>query len=929
MAAIKITSRLLAGAAALALMASCETVRDYYEAEHDAPLPTRETPVEVKPDVIVTDQDLLSAEEAGIPTGQLPEGVTPTAYEIDLRTDPAEERFSGTVRITVELDEATDTIYLHSLGPNVSSAIAVYQGDIAVSAEFESDLAEGGVSRLNFASELPAGEAILRIEYDAPYNFGLAGLYKVFANGEPYLASQMEAIDARRMVPSFDEPRFKTPWTLTVTAPAGNKVITNAPEVAATELDDGWVRHEFAPTRPIQSYLVAIAVGPYDELIADSIPANEIRDRDVAFRSFAAAGKGDQLREATDTTYDLLRIQEEYFDYPYPYAKLDLIAAPDFAYGAMENAGAIIYREAALLINERTSLARKRRIFVIHAHELAHQWFGNLVTPVWWDDIWLNEAFATWMAYKTMHAYDAEGGFDRQPTVRGIGAMGADSLASARQIRNPINSNGAILSAFDGITYSKGGHVLSMFESYLGEEAFREGMRLHMRRFEDGVADVNDFMTSLADGSANPGVVPAFRSFIFQPGIPYLDVSVSCPIVGSTATVTVTQERYAPLGSAISSDESWSVPFAMTASINGETIQVSELLEEPSTDIRLEEGCPDWVMPNAGGKGYWRFGTGGDNWTALSESYADLSAGEQLIFGDSLVAGFRTGDVSAEAMLAGLQATTTGSWDAANEPIGDLGGLIGILDAEGKAAMRTWVGETYFPLYESLTARDDLSDGETLLLQRVYGTLIATAENAELRSDLNERARAFVGLSGDADSSALSPAEINNGIAVGVAEGGSEFFDAALAVAKASDNQFERRGIYNTLARNGGEDDVMALLDTTLGTEFQGQEALFIYYAAIGSGDAAVSDAAWARFKTNFDDLIARIPEVRKPQVPNITGVFCTTDAINAAEAFFTSKADLIPGYERPLAQGVERGRLCAALKEAKGEELKAALLGR
>ncbi|MEM7660770.1 MAG: M1 family metallopeptidase [Pseudomonadota bacterium] len=929
MAQLEVTSKLLAGSITLALIVGCESVREHWDEEHDAPLAQVSDTPDVKPGAVVTNRDLIGAEEAGIPAGQLPEGVTPTAYEVDLITDPAADTFSGVVRIAVQLEETTDKIYLHSLGPEISSAMAIYQGDIAVAAEFEGDLAEGGVSRLNFTSELPAGEVILRMEYEAPYNLGLAGLYKVFADGEPYLASQMEAIDARRMVPSFDEPRFKTPWTLTVTAPAKNAVITNAPEVSATEREDGWVRHEFAPTRPIQSYLVALAVGPYDTLIADSIPQNNIRDRDVAFRSFAAAGKGEQLREATDTTYDLLRIQEEYFDYPYPYAKLDLIAAPDFAYGAMENAGAIIYRESALLIDERTSLARKRRVFVIHAHELAHQWFGNLVTPAWWDDIWLNEAFATWMAYKTMHAYDPSGGFDRQPTVRGIGAMGADSLASARQIRNPINSNGDILSAFDGITYSKGGHVLSMFENYLGEEAFRAGMRLHMRRFEDGVADVNDFMASLADGSGKSVVVPAFRSFIFQPGIPYLDVSISCPIVGDTATVTVTQERYAPLGSTISPDERWIVPFSMTASVNGERVQINQLLEDKSTDIRMEGRCPEWVMPNADGKGYWRLSTDEANWTALSQHYSALSAGEQLIFGDSLVAGFKAGDVSAEATLTGLRATTTGSWDAVNEPIGDLGSLMGILDTDGRVAMQAWVEETYEPLYERLSTEDNLTDGETLLLQRLRTTLLTLAENQTLRRDLNDRARAYVGLDGAPDGTALKSSEINNGIAIGVAEGGSEFFDAALAVAKASDNQFERRGIYNTLARSGGKDDVIALLDSALSSDFQGQEALFMYYAAIGNGDGAVGDAAWRHFQTNFDSLIARIPEIRKPQVPNITGVFCTAKDIDAAAAFFTEKADLIPGYERPLAQGVERGRLCAALKEAKGEELKAALMAK
>ncbi|MEL7454417.1 MAG: M1 family metallopeptidase, partial [Pseudomonadota bacterium] len=609
----------------------------------------------------------------------------------------------------------------------------------------------------------------------------------------------------------------------------------------------------------------ALAVGPYDELIADAIEPNEIRDREVPFRSYAAAGKGEKLREATDSTYDLLSIQEEYFDYPYPYAKLDLIAAPDFAYGAMENAGAIIYREAALLIDERTSLARRRAILTTHAHELAHQWFGNLVTPKWWDDIWLNEAFATWMSYKTMHAYDPEGGFDRQPTVRGIGAMVADSLASARQIRNPINENGDILSAFDGITYSKGGHVLSMFENYLGEDAFREGMRLHMRRFEDGVADVNDFMASLAEGSGNPGVVESFKSFIFQPGIPFLDVAVSCPADGAPG-VAVTQARYAPLGSTIDPAATWQVPFAMRASINGEVQTITALLTDETTNVPVAGGCPDWVMPNAGGKGYWRFNTSDENWAALTEEFEGLTAGEQMIFADSLVAAFRAGKVPADKLLAGLRATPTGSWDAARIPVGPITRFAGLVDGEAESAMRTWIGETYAPLYEDLTGRDDLDQGETLLLETVKRTLINEAENKDLRAEILRQAEAYVGLGREApDPSALAPAFVTTGIVVGVQDGGDAFFDAALAVAKASQNQRERRSIFNVLASTGPKDKVTALLTDALGETFQGQEALFMYYAALAN-EKSVRDAAWVLFKTNFDALLTRIPEIRKPQ---------------------------------------------------------------
>lgn len=315
------------------------------------------------------------------PAGQLPEGVTPTAYRLDLFTDPAQEEFSGRVEIDVTLDDAHARIWLHSLDQRISSVIGRLPDGTELPAAFTRSKAEGGVSRIDFETPMPAGNGTLVIDYTAPYNFGLAGLYKAEQAGRPYLATQMEPIDARRMVPSFDEPRFKTPWTLTITTPPGNQVITNGALKAQSSLNDGNIQFDFATTRAIQSYLVALAVGPYDLRDGGVLPPNNIRPQAVPFRGFAPAGKGDQLEEAMAITDEMVTWQEAYFDYPYPYGKLDLIAVPDFAYGAMENAGAIIYRESALLINQRTSLGRKRAIMTTHAHELGHQWFGNLVTP--------------------------------------------------------------------------------------------------------------------------------------------------------------------------------------------------------------------------------------------------------------------------------------------------------------------------------------------------------------------------------------------------------------------------------------------------------------------------------------------------------------------------------------------------------------------
>lgn len=861
------------------------------------------------------------------PAGQLPDTVVPTAYRLNLITDPAADGFSGTAEIDVRLNAPHARIWLHSLDQTIQRAFARLEDGTEIEATFEGNLADGGVSKLDFAEPVPAGNATLVIDYRAPYNFGLAGLYKASQNGRPYLATQMEPIDARRMFPGFDEPRFKTPWTVTVTAPQGNQVVANGALTGTSQLENGLVKHTFATTRAIQSYLVALAVGPYDMREGTAIPANTLRPQPVPFRGFAPAGKGDQLKVAMDATDEMVTWQEAYFDYPYPYGKLDIIAVPDFAYGAMENAGAIIYRESALLISDRTSLDRRRGVLTTHAHELAHQWFGNLVTPKWWDDIWLNEAFATWMANKTMDAVYPGQGYDRASQRNGIGTMGADSLINARQIRNPIESNADIGDAFDGITYRKGGHVLSMFEAYLGADGFREGMRLHMKRFQDESADVEDFMKSLADGSGDAGVVDSFRSFIFQPGIPYLNVETSCD-APDAGTITVTQSRYAPLGSDIDKDENtWQVPFAIRiSSTSGDTV-VREMLTEKRTEIPLDGACANWVMPNATG-GYWRFNLSDENWQKLTSNFNALTVPQQLAYLDSMAAAFRAGDAPASAVLDALEASATGEWDVATLSVNTAAGYYEALPTEDRDAIRDWAQSTYGPVYEGLKARqDDLSPEQTLLLNALYASLLEMGDMESEQQALATRAAAFVGVNGEPDRDAVDAATFATAMKYGAKYGGEPFYRAALDYARTADNQLERRTILSALAANADEPEMANLIKEVQGSDWQGQEAWSVLMNSLGNQEN--QDVAWGLFQASFDNVIPRAPEIRKPQTASAVANFCTAEGIEEASSFFKSKASQIPGYERSLAQAEETGNLCAAFRQEKAEELKQALQNR
>ncbi|WP_321490820.1 M1 family metallopeptidase [uncultured Hyphomonas sp.] len=897
---------LLAGVASVVLMSACSTPEDSVEATLESATAELSAPV-------------LQAEA---PTGQLPEGVRPTAYRLDLVTDPNAATFTGHAEIDLALEKPHARIWLHALGPVVSSVKAVLPDGMEIAATFTGDEAADGVSRIDFAAPLPAGTATLVLKYEAPYDLNLAGLYKVEQAGRPYLVTQMEAIDARRMFPSFDEPRFKTPYTLTVTAPAGMEVAANGAETGSEDLGNGMVRHSFATTRPIQSYLVALMVGPYDKVVADQIAATDLRAEPVPLRGFAPAGKGEKLSEGLDITDEMLAWQEAYFDYPYPYGKLDLIAAADFAYGAMENAGAIVYREAALLIDDRTSLARQRAIFNTHAHELGHQWFGNLVTPAWWNDIWLNEAFATWISSKTMNGIDPDGEWDLAPIQSSLTAMPTDSLASTRQIRNPIRTNGDINDAFDSITYRKGGSVLNMFETYLGEDTFRDGIRLHMRRFEDGVATADDFMQSLADGSGQPDVVSSFTSFITQPGIPFLDVQVSC--TGQTGELAITQSRYAPLGSTIDTEaQTWEIPFAARVhDASGDQI-VRKMLTSKTSTITLDS-CPDWVMPNAGGAGYWRFVTNAGNAAALRENFASLSTAEQMMLTDSLHAGFDAGKVSAEDFVSGLEAAAGGSAAAVSTSIGMIGTLKASLGEDGKAELASWVEANYGPVGEYLSDRPAtaLTISERLLAPKLWNFLLSEGNRAEDRNIFIGQAKAYLGIGQTADPTALPAEDLGAAVATGVEDEGQDFYEGALAYVRGSQNQTERATILSAIAGNGSEAIVTDLFKRALGDEISGNELYTIYHAALANPE--VRPVIWPMVKTNFASIAAKIPSVRKPQTASAAGYFCTADEVADAKAFFESQAELIPGYERTLMQGVERGELCSALKASTSDAVKA-----
>ncbi|MGO8969243.1 MAG: M1 family metallopeptidase [Myxococcaceae bacterium] len=537
--------------------------------------------------------------------------VLPRRYEAHLAIDIAQKSFSGSERVTLSVARPVREFTLHALGLDVTR-VEVRLGK-TVRAARVSPLSLSETVLLEFEAELPTGEATLYVEWTGSFCDGLRGLYLA---GD-VAATQFEAADARRVFPCFDEPAFKARWALSVEVPEGLTVLSNGAETERRPTGDGRDFVRFAETELLPSYLVALVAGPLvssPEDVADRVPV----------RTWALAAKAHLTHFGQTAALAALPRLQAYFGLPYAFGKLDQVAIPDFEAGAMENAGLITYRELALLVDPLTApLSVQKRIAEVVTHELAHHWFGNWVTMVWWDDLWLNEAFATWMAYKMVDAWKPGWrvwlDFDAGKSV----ALHLDALRSTHPIRGTVRNAGEAGEAFDAITYEKGGAVLRMIEGFLGQEPFRAGIRAYMRKHARGNAVADDLWAALAEASSQP-VLEVANAWIRQPGYPVVSVSLT----GNR--LSLAQARFFSDPSA-SGDERWPVPLVLRWEDATGEHETRTLLRDWTHTTELDvSGSVQWLCANAGSTGFYRVAYDGPALLALRNHLGALAPSERI-----------------------------------------------------------------------------------------------------------------------------------------------------------------------------------------------------------------------------------------------------------------------------------------------------------
>ncbi len=846
-----------------------------------------------------------------IPLGMLPRVAIPARYRVALRIDPRAERFSGHVEIDVDFRKARRSLFLHGLGLNVSGVTVRLKSGQSFAAHYD-QVDPSGVARLIFVDEVPAGEATLIFDYDAPYDHSLEGLYKVVDRGDAYAFTQFESTDARRAFPSFDEPGFKTPFDITVIAPKGMTVIGNTPVVSAAPAAHGFVETVFATTKALPTYLVALAVGPLDVVDGGWAPANKYRAKPLHIRGVTARGNGPRIAYALSLTPKIVTALENYFGIGFPFQKLDVLAVPDFAAGAMENAGAITFRERLLLIDPGAPLDQKRGSLSVQAHELAHQWFGDLVTPAWWDDIWLNESFATWMAAKASAAVQPDMGFESQTLRDGIDVMDMDELPSARQIHQPIKNVDDLANAFDSITYDKGASVLRMFEGYVGAEGWQRGIHAYLTKFARGNATAHDFIGTIAGETGHPEMIAAFDDFIDRSGVPYLGVKAICaPQAFSVAQTMYTPLAFAPV------QRLWHVPVctAPGACTMGEGAQFS---------VPFNGLCAQAPLPNDGGTGYYRFALDESEWQRQIAGAAKLDAAGQITLAANLFAALHAGKAQAADVFALVHTLApVARWDVLQM----LGKRLGVLRrslADGDLpAYRAFIGRNFGPRLKALgiVAKPNEAPADALAREYLAILLVTEAHDPAVVAELAAAAQAsFVPGADPAKSFApeLRGEALRAALIVDPA-----FADTLITAFETTNQEFYRRDIVYAFA---GSTDAAALgkLLALAATKIRIGELR--YLTEYMAQEPAARDVLWRYVGTHYDDFSRRLSLRGMGGMASVLQYACEPGARAQADDFFHQRLGGALGAGRRVAHTEEGIDRCIAFRKAKGGEITAAL---
>ena len=831
---------------------------------------------------------------------RLPKTALPEHYTLALTPDLKTATFTGDESIDLTLTAPSKTITLNAVEITFKTVTAVVGAGVPETATVTLD-EEKQQATFAFPSELPAGKLKLMIRYSGILNDKLRGFYLSKTAKRNYAVTQFESTDARRAFPSFDEPAFKATYDISLTVDAGDTVISNTNMIADKPSGAGLHTVTFATTPKMSTYLVAFLVGDFKCVSgeADGTP----------IRACATPGQEEEGKFAVSAAEYILHYYNNYFGIKYPMPKLDMIGIPDFEAGAMENFGAITYRETDFLIDEKTaSLAQKKSVASVVAHEMAHQWFGDMVTMQWWDNIWLNEGFATWMSSKPIAEWHPEWHYSQDDAATLDGTLNLDSAPTTHAIRAKADTPSEINEMFDGISYGKGGAVLAMVENYLGKETFRQGVHNYLAAHLYANATAEDFWGAQTSTSHKP-VDKIMDSFVAQPGVPLVTFTVQ----GKTK-VEAAQSRFF-LTPGIKADsakpQTWTIPVCFKSAE-----QTCELLSEAKGQTLKAPASP-FLFADANGKGYYRTAYPKpvyDNIVAHAES--SLTPEERIGLLGNEWAMIRSGQGTVGDYMDLVSAVRS---DPSDIVLGAAVGKIATIEARiatdaEREELRAWVRKEFSPVYSALGpfTKDEPQDKHQL--RSLFFGVLGSAKDPAIIAEAKAIADKFL-----ADPASVDPEIVPDAMRIAANNGDAALYDKLLAMSATSkDPTIQTQTMFLTAMF---KDTALAkrTLDSVADGKVKNQDSWILLAILLQNRDTR--DLTWKYIQDNWAKVSAQFTTSSGNRVVSATGGFCSAEKRDEVMSFFTTHK--VDAAERTLKQVGDSINGCIQLHEAQEPNLK------
>jgi aminopeptidase N/puromycin-sensitive aminopeptidase len=831
---------------------------------------------------------------------RLPGNVRPEHYGLLLTPDLKKATFTGEEIIEVTLAQPAKQITLNAAeitfrDVTIKSGADIQGATVSVDSDKQQAVFE-------VANTIPAGPATIHIHYSGILNDKLRGFYLSKTPARNYAVTQFEPTDARRAFPCFDEPAYKATFSVTLVVDIGDTAISNTniiydrPGPVAT-------KHtvKFATTPKMSTYLVAFLVGDFQCVSGKS--------EGIPIRACATPGKQDLGKFAVSAAEFVLRYYNNYFGIPYPLPKLDLVAIPDFEAGAMENFGCITYRETDLLIDEKTaSIRAKQNVAEVVAHEMAHQWFGDLVTMEWWNNLWLNEGFATWMETKPVGAWHPEWNIPQQDAEELGATMDYDAQKITRPIRSQVETPDQINEQFDPISYGKAGGILAMIENYLGEETFRHGVHNYLEAHRYANATAEDFWNAQTKASGKP-VDKIMSSFVTQPGVPLLAFSPP-----GKDSVEVREQRFY-LSSAMNSDtnQTWTIPVCFKKEHGDDC----ELVSSQQQTLPVPTGS--LFFADAGAMGYYRTDYPPEIRSSIAKrAERDLTPPERIAFTGDQWALTVSGRGSVGDYLnlvadlrndsnAGVVSETTASLKTVDNRIAT---------DEDRKRLSGWVDREFQPAYEKvhLVRPDDVPD-RIELRGDLFTLLGDIGEDPAVIAESRDVTQRWL-----KNQASVEPTLAIAARTVASTHGDARLYDQLLQLYKTSEDPIVRIGALQSLTNFREPALIHRTLEYVISDQVRTQDATHLLAALLTHRESR--DLTWQFIRDNWDRVKSRITPLAASRLVSATGSFCTAEARDQVTAFFSEHK--VGAADRAMKQAVDSINRCIGLREHQEPKLKA-----